>query len=97
VLWLSITGEAALIAVIGGVIGAVAGLGFGPVFGMTYGGLSFGLDDLDLLATAAGTLLPALASGWIGLAGSPFLAAMAAWPAARAVLSRPVVELLSVD
>jgi hypothetical protein len=97
VLWLWIMGEAALIAVIGAILGAAAGLGFGPVFGMTYGGLSFGLDDLDLLSTAADTLLPALASGWIGLAAAPLLAVLAAWPAARAVLNRPVVELLKVD
>ncbi|MGD8605032.1 MAG: FtsX-like permease family protein, partial [Anaerolineales bacterium] len=96
-LWLLVAGEAALIAIIGAVLGAVAGLGFGPVFGLTYGGLSFGLDDLNLVATAGETLLPALASGWLGLLAAPILAAMAALPAARAVLKRPVVELLQVD
>ena len=79
-----VTGEAALLGVVGGGVGLVAGAGIVVIIAVTYGGNAWGMPDLDLWAAAGRALQPALFSGLVGLLAAPFICAAAAWLPARA-------------
>jgi ABC-type antimicrobial peptide transport system permease subunit/class 3 adenylate cyclase len=83
---LTLMGETALTGLLGTLLGAIAGVGLSSIFALAYGGITFGLVDLPIWQAAGETVLPALRSGWLGLAMAPLLAAGAAFPAVRNVL-----------
>ena len=93
----AVTGEAALMGLIGSLLGTCAGVGMGVIFALAYGGISFGFMDLALWPAAGETVLPALRSGALSFVVSPLLAAAAAAPALRGILRGSVVETLSPE
>ena len=78
-----ITGEAALMGVIGGGLGLVAGAGVIVILARVYGGAAWGLPELDRWGAAWRSLHPALINGLIGLVAAPVICALAAWFPAR--------------
>ena len=91
-----VMGETALTGLLGTVLGGIAGLGLGGIFALAYGGITFGLVDLPLWQAAGETVLPALRSGWLGLAMAPLLAAGAAFPAVRSILRGSAIETMEL-
>ncbi len=89
-----VTGEAALMGVIGGGLGLLVGVGVVAVIVVTYGGNSWGVPDLDLWGAAWRSVQPALVTGLVGLIAAPFICAGAAWLPARSILRGSAIETM---
>ncbi len=89
-----VTGEAALMGVIGGGLGLVVGVGVVVIIVVTYGGNSWGVPDLDLWGAAWRSVQPALVNGLVGLIAAPFISAGAAWLPARSILRGSAIETM---
>ena len=89
-----VTGEAALMGVIGGGLGLVVGVGVVVVIVVTYGGNSWGVPDLDLWGAAWRSVQPALVNGLVGLIAAPFICAGAAWLPVRSILRGSAIETM---
>lgn len=92
-----VTGEAALMGLIGGLVGLIAGLGLAFIFGLSYGGISFGLVDLPLWAAVWEIAPTAIGSGLAGMIIAPLVAAFAAYWPSRAVLRGSAIETLDTS
>jgi len=90
-----VTGEAALMGLVGGLVGLVAGAGVTVILAVVYGGNSWGVPDLDLWGAACRAVRPALFNGLVGLAVAPLVCAAAAWLPVRAILRGSAVETLN--
>jgi putative ABC transport system permease protein len=89
-----VTGEAALMGLVGGGLGLVGGVGVTVILAVVYGGNAWGYPDLDLWPAAGRSIQPALLNGLVGLAAAPFICAGAAWLPARSILRGSAVETL---
>ena len=89
-----VTGEAALMGLIGGGMGLVAGAGVVVILAVTYGGNGWGIPDLDLWRAAWRSVQPALFNGLVGLIAAPFISAGAAWLPVRALLRGSAIETM---
>ena len=92
-----VTGEAALMGLIGGGLGLVAGVGVTLVLVVTYGGNAWGIPGLDLWGAAWRSAQPALFNGLVGLFAAPLICAGAAWLPARSILRGSAVETLNPE
>jgi len=91
-----VTGEAALMGLIGGGLGLVAGAGVVVILALTYGGNGWGVPDLDLWGAAYRSVQPALLNGLVGLVATPFICAGAAWLPVRSILRGRAIEMLNI-
>ena len=89
-----VTGEAALMGLLGGLVGLVAGLGLAFIFGLSYGGISFGLVDLPLWEAVWEIAPTSINSGLAGMIIAPLVAAAAAYWPSRSVLRGTAIETL---
>ncbi|MFZ5918686.1 MAG: FtsX-like permease family protein [Chloroflexota bacterium] len=89
-----VTGEAALMGLVGGGLGLVAGAGVTVILVVTYGGNGWGVPDLDLWPAAWRSVQPVLLNGLLGLIAAPFVCAGAAWLPGRRILRGSAVETL---
>ncbi|MCP4541956.1 MAG: FtsX-like permease family protein [Chloroflexi bacterium] len=89
-----VAGEAALIGLVGGIVGLVAGAGLTVIFCLAYGGIPFGLVDLDLWRGAWQSVQPALVNGLIGIVIAPVVSAMVAWTSSRSLLRGSAIETM---
>jgi predicted lysophospholipase L1 biosynthesis ABC-type transport system permease subunit len=86
-----VTGEAALLGLLGGAVGLIAGLGLTLIFILVNGGNLYGFSDLPLWSSAWMSIAPATVTGLLGIAAAPLICAAAAWiPARTAVRAAPV-------
>ncbi|MCB9445594.1 MAG: FtsX-like permease family protein, partial [Ardenticatenaceae bacterium] len=92
-----VTGEAALMGLIGGLVGLAAGLGLAFIFGLSYGGISFGLVDLPLWEAVWEIAPTAVNSGIAGMIIAPLVAAAAAYWPSRSVLRGTAMETLNTS
>jgi putative ABC transport system permease protein len=89
-----VTGEAALIGLVGGLVGLVAGAGLTVIFCLAYGGIPFGLVDLDLWRGARQSVQPALVNGLVGMIITPIVSAATAWLSSRPLLRGSAIETM---
>ncbi|HUX75530.1 MAG TPA: FtsX-like permease family protein [Anaerolineae bacterium] len=92
-----VTGEAALMGLLGGGLGLVAGAGVTAIVAVTYGGNAWGIQDLALWPSAWASVRPALLNGLFGVAVAPFICAGAAWFPARSILRGPAIETMEPE
>ena len=92
-----VVGESTLVGGLGMLLGMIGGLGLAAIVPLTYGAVSFGLTDFNLRWAAVRVLLPTLGLCWWALVSAPLLAALAAWPIARSIISGPTIETLDPD
>ncbi|MBN1888343.1 MAG: FtsX-like permease family protein [Thermoflexales bacterium] len=92
-----VTGEAALMGLLGGVWGLAAGLGLVVILATVYGGNAWGVPELDVWAAAWRSVQAALATGLVGLAAAPLVCAVAAWLPARTILRGPAIETMAIS
>jgi len=92
-----VAGEAALIAWLGGALGVIGGVGITIIVATVYGGVSWGLTDMDHWAEAVNALRPAVTLGLIGWAATPLIGALAGLLPAKSMLRRKrlVEEMLA--
>ena len=92
-----VTGEAALIASLGGALGLIGGAGITIIIATVYGGASWGLTEMDHWREAANALGPALTIGLVGWAATPLIGALSGLLPAQSILRRRrlVEELLA--
>jgi len=88
-----VTGEAALVGLLGGAIGVLGGLGFIVILATTYGGNAWGITDLDVWAAAGRAIRPALINSLFGLIAAPLVSALAAWIPTRVLLRGSALDL----
>ncbi len=92
-----VSGEAALMGLIGGGLGLMAGAGITVILAVTYGGNAWGIPDLPLWPAAWRSVQPASLNGLVGLFSAPFICATAAWLPVRAILRGAAIETLQVE
>jgi ABC-type antimicrobial peptide transport system permease subunit/class 3 adenylate cyclase len=92
-----ITGEAALMGLIGGLIGLVTGVGLTVIFGLSMGGQLYGIVDLPLYRAAWQGAQPAIFTGVLGLILAPMMSMGAAWFPARVIVRGTAVHTLHPD
>ncbi len=90
-----ITLEAGWIGLIGGAMGLVTGVGFAMIVVLVYGGNSWGFTDMLPWPTAWQVAQPAWMTGALGVITAPFVAALAAWWPARALVQGTAIETLT--
>jgi ABC-type antimicrobial peptide transport system permease subunit/class 3 adenylate cyclase len=90
----AVSGEAALIGLIGGCLGVVAGAGVSAIFALAHGGNAWGYPDIDLYGTAWRALKPALRNGLVGVVAAPLLSALAAWFPMRTIVCGSAIEAM---
>ncbi|UCC63251.1 MAG: HAMP domain-containing protein, partial [Anaerolineae bacterium] len=90
-----VTGEAALIGLIGSALGLIAGAGIGAIFALAHGGNAWGYPEIGLWDAAWRSVRPALGNGLVGLVAAPLLSAAAALFPVRAILRGSAVETLT--
>ena len=92
-----VAGEAALMGLVGGVVGLIAGAGLTVIYCLSYGGIPFGLVDLDLWNGAWQAVQPALLNGLIGIVIAPIVSAGAAWLPTRSILRGTAIETIQPE
>ena len=92
-----VTGEAALMGLLGGGLGLVAGAGITAIVAVTYGGNAWGIQDLALWPSAWASVQPALLNGLLGVVVAPFVCAAAAWLPARSILRGSAIETMEPE
>ncbi|MCP5076265.1 MAG: FtsX-like permease family protein, partial [Rhodobacteraceae bacterium] len=90
-----VTGEAAMMGVLGGIVGLIGGMGITLIFGLSYGGIPFGLLDLPLWEAAWEAALAAISAGLVGILIAPIISAAAAYWPSRSVLRGAAIETMS--
>ena len=91
-----VTGEAALIGLIGSVLGIIAGVGIGAIFALAHGANVWGYPEVDLWHAAGRAVGPALCNGLLSLVVAPPLSAASAWLPGRRILRGPAIETLEL-
>ena len=71
-----------------GVLALIAGSGVIVILAVVYGGVSWGIPDLDIWSAAGRSLLPTLRNGIIGLFATPLICALSAWYPINAFMKR---------
>jgi putative ABC transport system permease protein len=89
-----VSGEAALIGLVGSLLGLIAGVGVGAIFTLAHGGKAWGYPALDLWDVAARAVGPALRNGLLSLVVAPPLSAAAVWLPGRRLLRGSAIETL---
>ncbi|MCP5101622.1 MAG: FtsX-like permease family protein, partial [Chloroflexi bacterium] len=92
-----ITGEAALMGLIGGLIGLFTGVGLTIIFALSMGGQLYGIVDLPLYRAAWQGAQPAVITGILGLILAPLISMGAAWFPARSIVRGTAVDTLHPD
>ncbi len=92
-----VVGEAALIGLVGGGLGVIAGSGLTAIFCLCFGGIPFGLIDLNLWPATWQSVQVTLQSGSIGLLVTPLVSAGAAWLTVRPSLRGSAIEALQIE
>ncbi|MCP4423166.1 MAG: FtsX-like permease family protein, partial [Chloroflexi bacterium] len=92
-----VTGEAALMGMIGGLLGLIAGTGITLIFALSYGGIPFGLMDLPLWEAALEALPAPIYSGLAGMIIAPFISALAAYWPSRSALRGTAMETIDTS
>jgi putative ABC transport system permease protein len=92
-----VTGEAALMGLVGGAVGLIAGIGLTAIFIAVNGGNIWGFQDLPLWTATWTSIRPALLNGLIGLLAAPALCAGAAWLPVRVLLRQGTIDLLRTE
>ncbi|KAA3661405.1 MAG: hypothetical protein DWQ04_16575, partial [Chloroflexi bacterium] len=72
-----VVGETMLMGLISGIVGVVAGVGVVVIIVLTYGGNSWGVPDLDMLASTRSAIRPSLINGIVGIIIAPLIAGFA--------------------
>ncbi|MCP4428923.1 MAG: ABC transporter permease, partial [Chloroflexi bacterium] len=92
-----VTGETALMGIVGGLVGLAAGIGLVIIFITVNGGNMWGLADLDMGSAMRMSLPSAFWSGLVGLAMAPIITGLAArWPV-RLLLRGTAVDTLNPE
>lgn len=92
-----VVGEAALMGLVGGGLGLIAGVGLTAIFGLSFGGIPFGLMDLDLWNAIGRGIQPVLLSGLLGITITPLVSAGAAWLTSRSTLRDSAIQALQTE
>jgi class 3 adenylate cyclase/cell division protein FtsX len=92
-----VTGEAALMGVLGGGLGLIAGVGAVIIFAVSFGGNGWGIADLPLWPSAWASVKPALLNGILGLLAAPLVCAGAAWLPTRSVVRGTAIETMEPE
>ncbi|MGB2894647.1 MAG: FtsX-like permease family protein [Anaerolineales bacterium] len=86
--------EGLLFGLIGSGVGILVGAGVVIIYIVITGGSAFGYPDFPVWEVALASIRPALAHGFLALAVSPLLVALAAWLPAHPALQGSVIETL---
>lgn len=92
-----VTGEAALIGLLGGVFGLVAGAGISLIYALSQGGNSYGIADFPLWQAAWEATRPAIWNGLFGVIVAPAICAAAALFPARSILRGAAIETMQPE
>lgn len=87
--------EAVLIGLLGGLVGLLAGAGLTIIYALSFGGIPFGLVELNLWWAAGESVRPAVAQGAPLLLLTPLLSVGAAWLSVKRTMRETAVALLT--
>ncbi|MCP4535739.1 MAG: FtsX-like permease family protein [Chloroflexi bacterium] len=92
-----VTGEAALMGIVGGGLGSVAGVGLVIIVVVVGGGSGWGVRDLALWPSAWASAQPAILNGLFGFLIAPLICAWAALLPSRSILRGAPIETMEAE